>query len=271
MFRNRVSVVRRAKNASKPSSSGSIQSPLSSTNEGGATGDGPNSLPVELEQSGFSRASELVTPASPSSSSSVVADESIVMMEHGKLVEGICIDETAFTLDDSGEIRENELRLTVEDDNDVTKDLDFSRTSPALFSMTSPKRARMMLEIQRSIDRNRSAMTGPVSSSTPFLMPAVEGLGFGSSLKTTTQSEVSPAALRCSVDETPVPQNQQQLCQQEGQRTPWSGRSAGSQSKQAGALKRQSIAGAIDDLNEMTEELIDFIKGFEEKYSTAIH
>ncbi|EAL39004.2 AGAP008992-PA, partial [Anopheles gambiae str. PEST] len=100
----------------------------------------------------------------------------------------------------------------------------------------------------------------------------VEGSGFGSSLKTTTQSEVSPAALRCSVDETPVPQNQQQLCQQEaGQRTPRSGRPAGSQSKQAGALKRQSIAGAIDDLNEMTEELIDFIKGFEEKYSTAIH
>nr|XP_040234034.2 uncharacterized protein LOC120956558 [Anopheles coluzzii] len=267
MFRNRISVVRRAKNGSKPSSS--IQSPLSSTNEGGATGDGPNSLPVELEQSGFSRASELVTPASPSSSS-VAADESIVMMEHGKLVEGICIDETAFTLDDSGEIRENELRLTVEDDNDVTKDLDFSRTSPALFSMTSPKRARMMLEIQRSIDRNRSAMTGPVSSSTPFLMPAVEGSGFGSSLTTTTKSEVSPAALRSSVDETPVPQNQQQLCQQEGQRTPWSGRSAESQSMQAGALKRQSIAGAIDDLNEMTEELIDFIKGFEEKYS-AIH
>ncbi|XP_041775978.1 uncharacterized protein LOC121595808 [Anopheles merus] len=268
MFRNRISVVRRAKNASKPNSC-SVQSPLSSTNEGGATGDGPSSLAVELEQSGFSRASELVAPASPSSS--VAADESIVMMEHGKLVEGICIDETAFTLDDSGEIRENELRLTVEDDNDVTKDLDFSRTSPALFSMTSPKRARMMLEMQRSIDRNRSAMTGPVSSSTPFLMPSVEGSGFGSSLKTTTQSEVSPAALRCSVDETPVPQNQQQRCQQEGQRTPWSGRSAGSQSKQAGALKRQSIAGAIDDLNEMTEELIDFIKGFEEKYSTAIH
>uniref|UniRef100_A0A182NZG4 CDK-activating kinase assembly factor MAT1 n=1 Tax=Anopheles epiroticus TaxID=199890 RepID=A0A182NZG4_9DIPT len=233
----------------------------------GAKGDGPSSMAVETpeqQQNCFSRASELVAAVTSSS-----ADESIVM-EHGKSNEGICIDDTVFTLDDSGEIQENELRLTEDDDNNTTKDLDFSRTSPGLWSLNTPsKRARMMQEMQKSAERNGLvSVIVPVSCSTPFNLPVADRSELSS--LSTTPSGVSPAIFQCDVEETPIQQQQPLWEQKQGQRTPWSSRSFASESKQAGNMKRQSITGAIDDLNEMTEELIDFIKGFEEKYSTAV-
>uniref|UniRef100_A0A182M7E2 Uncharacterized protein n=1 Tax=Anopheles culicifacies TaxID=139723 RepID=A0A182M7E2_9DIPT len=248
MFRNRISVVRRAKAASKPST---VQSSLGSTIAAGDKGDGPNGLSVDCAslQSCVSLASSS-TPAD--------GNETVVPMECAKPKEGIYFDEAALLLDDSGEIGENELRLADEDDNDFTKDLDLSRPSPALFSLTSPKRARMMLEMQTSVDRNGSAGINSASSSTG--RGALE-TPVNSNFVKPSVPETSQSLFRCVVNETPQPHEQQ---------TPWSIRSS-SQSKQAGEMKRQSITGAIDDLNEMTEELIDFIKSFEEKYPTPIN
>ncbi|XP_053663381.1 uncharacterized protein LOC128712516 [Anopheles marshallii] len=247
MFRNRISVVRKAKAASKSST---IQSSLGSIDEAADKGDGPSSshLGCVSLQSGVSRASE--TPS--------VGNESGAM-EYAKPDEGICLDENAFFMDDSGEIRENELLLAEDDDNDVTKDLDFSRTSPALFSLTSPKRARMTLEIQQSVERNGPTMNlvTPESNYTLRVTPS------SSSFVKPSVPETSPSAFRCIVNETPQQPEQHRS-------TAWSIRSS-SQSKQSGVLKRQTITGAIDDLNEMTEELIDFIRNFEEKYPTAIN
>ncbi|XP_052899455.1 uncharacterized protein LOC128305869 [Anopheles moucheti] len=245
MFRNRISVVRKAKAATKSSTT---PSSLGSIDEANDKGDGPSSSHLECVplQSGVSCARE--TPS--------VGNESVAM-EHAKSDEGICLDETAFFLDDSGEIRENELLLAEDDDNDVTKDLDVSRTSPALFSLTSPKRARMMLEIQQSVERNGPTvnLVTPESSYTLRVTPS------SSSFVKPSVPETSPSASRCIVNKTP----QQQV---QNQSTPLSIRSSG-QSKQSEDVKRQTITGAINDLNEMTEELIDFIRNFEEKYSAA--
>uniref|UniRef100_A0A182WGD7 CDK-activating kinase assembly factor MAT1 n=1 Tax=Anopheles minimus TaxID=112268 RepID=A0A182WGD7_9DIPT len=222
------------------------EGPLFTYESQGFETDGP--VPPSLEEvidSGY------ITHIRQASASPSVGNESEVM-QRAKPDEGICINEADFFLDDSGEIRENELRLADEDDNDFTKDLDLSRTSPAMFSLTSPKRARMMLEIQRSVDRNGTAGTGSVSSSTAR-ESQVTPLRFG------FVKPPVPESSRCVAYETPS---------QHEQRTPCSIRSL-SQSKQAGDTKRQSITGAIDDLNEMTDELIDFIKSFEEKYTTA--
>ncbi|XP_035904850.1 uncharacterized protein LOC118508977 [Anopheles stephensi] len=243
MFRNRISVVRKARATSK---SNTTQSSLGSTSAGGGEkGDGPSGVPAEYVP--------LPSSVSLPSDTPSVGNESVVM-ECAKPDEGICIDETVFSMDDSGEIGENELRLAEDDDNDTTKDLDFSRPSPTLFSLTSPKRARMMLEIQKSVDRNASA----VSSSTA--RPSMVTPSTSSSCIKTTIPNTSQSVFGCSANETP-----QQPAQN---RTPWSIRSS-VQSKQGGDVKRQSIAGAIDDLNEMTEELIDFIRGFDEKYTSA--
>uniref|UniRef100_A0A182RHC3 CDK-activating kinase assembly factor MAT1 n=1 Tax=Anopheles funestus TaxID=62324 RepID=A0A182RHC3_ANOFN len=236
------------------------EGPLFTYESQGFETDGP--APPSLEEvieSGY------ISHIRSASDTSSVGNESVAM-ECASPDEGMCIDEATFLLDDSGEIRENELLLAEEDDNDATKDLDFGGPSPALFSLTSPKRARMMLEIQKSVERNGTTanLTTPGSSSilsghhlqdklvtpsrTSFVKPSVP--------------DASQSVFRCIVNETPQ--------QQEQRTTPWAIRSS-AQSKQAGELKRQTISGAIDDLNEMTEELIDFIRSFEEKYGTTIN
>uniref|UniRef100_A0A182SP91 Uncharacterized protein n=1 Tax=Anopheles maculatus TaxID=74869 RepID=A0A182SP91_9DIPT len=249
MFRNRISVVRKARATAKPSTA---QPSSSSTSAGGEIGDGPSGLLAEFVP--------LSSCASLPNDTPSVGNDSVVM-ECAKPDEGICIDETVFSMDDSGEIGENELRLAEDDDNDVTKDLDLSRPSPTLFSLTSPKRARMMLEIQKSVDRNASLVNHAVSSSTSRSSSVTTSAG--SSCMRTSIPDSSQSVFGCTVDETPQ--------QPEQNRTPWSIRPS-VQSKQVGGdVKRQSIAGAIDDLNDMTEELIDFIRCFDEKYTSAIN
>ncbi|XP_050078416.1 uncharacterized protein LOC126565294 [Anopheles maculipalpis] len=244
MFRNRISVVRKTRVTPKPSTT--TQSSLGLASADVEKGDGPIFFQAESVPLPSCVSLANVTPS--------VANDSAVI-ECAKPDEGICIDETVFSMDDSCEIGENELRLAEEDDNDLTKDLDFSRPSPTLFSITSPKRARMMLEIQNSVERNAS-----VSSSTACTL-MVTPLASSSSIQTNIPS-TSQSVFRCTSAETPKQTEQNPI--------PWSIRSS-VQSKQGGEVKRQSIAGAIDDLNEMTEELIDFIRCFDEKYTGAIN
>uniref|UniRef100_A0A182NBL2 CDK-activating kinase assembly factor MAT1 n=1 Tax=Anopheles dirus TaxID=7168 RepID=A0A182NBL2_9DIPT len=193
--------------------------------------------------------------------------EALAGLYHGTLEvkqdEGIFIDETAFTLDDSGEIAENELRLEEDDDNDITKDLDFSRTSPALFTLATPKRARMASELERTVSESAVSRCHPIGTSTPRV--PVEIVSASSSggmcvFKTPLPVASSAVSLCSTIIETPVAEQSQ---------TMWSGHRSAGQSKQVGGFKRQSIAVAIDDLNEMTKELAEFIGCFEGKYGSA--
>uniref|UniRef100_A0A182Q5X9 Uncharacterized protein n=1 Tax=Anopheles farauti TaxID=69004 RepID=A0A182Q5X9_9DIPT len=169
--------------------------------------------------------------------------------------QGIFIDETAFPLDDSGEIAENELLLEEDDENDITKDLDFSRTSPALFSLATPKRARMVLGLERTIAESSISGCHPISSSTPLPPVAVPSPSSSSgsmcTFKTPLPVSSSTLCRKSAIIETPAPEQPQ---------TPWSiCQQSAEQSKQVGDYNRQSIAAAIENLNAMTEEFAEFI------------
>ncbi|XP_058122422.1 uncharacterized protein LOC131264150 [Anopheles coustani] len=253
MFKNRISVVSRARNVGK----GSSLQLSSSADENNSGGDKPTLSPCLMTSlpSGY---------GSPSVSTAVAIDKVSTMEVSDSTNLGVCVKENFFAIDDSGEIRENELLLEDDEDGDITKDLDFaSKPSPSLFSVTSSSTPRTRLPIghEQTIGNgfapnitkefeelsaqqsNMNGMTTHAGSASDFLVP---------------EGAITPLPVNRWV----VPETPETTGQLPGKLLP-----VDSVKITARKFQRRSISSAIDDLNEMSAELLQFVKSFEEKYA----
>ncbi|XP_058056666.1 uncharacterized protein LOC131208040 [Anopheles bellator] len=152
------------------------------------------------------------------------------------------------SIDDSDEIRENELMLEEEDDIELTKELDFGQTSPPLFGdspmktfLVEGKSATGVSNAPPTLCATTEVATAQLSIVGDFYAPSLleasqsvsQWISAGFSPK--TAGEASEPAAKCS----------ERDCQ----------------------AQRQSIACAIEELTTMTSEMQQFIQAFEAKHS----
>ncbi|KFB49086.1 hypothetical protein ZHAS_00017183 [Anopheles sinensis] len=258
MFKNRISVVNRARNVGKSSS---LQL-SSSADENNGGSDKPILSPSLMTSLPSGYGSHPV-------SSPVAMDQVSTMEVSDSTNLGVCVNENFFAIDDSGEIRENELLLEDDEDGDITKDLDFaSKPSPSLFSVTSSSTPRTRL----TSDHHEQTI-GNVFA--PNITKEFEELSAQQSDMNGMVAHVGPAS-GFHVPEgamTPLPGNRWVVPETPETTGPPPGKPLPVDSVKITARKfqRRSISSAIDDLNEMSAELLQFIKSFEEKHAMPKH
>ncbi|XP_050100956.1 uncharacterized protein LOC126581393 [Anopheles aquasalis] len=158
--------------------------------------------------------------------------------------------------DDSGEVRENELLLEEDDENDVTKDLNFSRMSPSLFPV-SPKKP-----CPTGDDGVNVTATPLPSPSRPDLLAEKLGANSVPSAVSEFYNRASPEPSAGDISTwatsfemtTPAIAKGPGCCTAPGQDC---------------RTHRQTIAFAIQELNAMTDEMLQFIQGFETKHPSC--